>query len=29
VPDDPVLAGLVASAADRAGALWSSHRGLG
>jgi hypothetical protein len=29
VPDDPVLAALVEAAADRAGTLWSSHRGLG
>ncbi|HET8989277.1 MAG TPA: hypothetical protein VFN43_12235 [Humibacillus sp.] len=29
VPDNPVLAALVASAADRAGELWSSHLGLG
>ncbi len=28
VPDDPVLAALVAAAADRAGAIWSAHRGL-
>ena len=28
VPDDPALAGLVARAALRAGALWSAHRGL-
>ena len=28
VPDDPELAALVAAAADRAGTLWSQHRGL-
>jgi hypothetical protein len=28
VPDDPVLADLVARAASRAGAMWSAHRGL-
>ena len=28
VPDDPELAALVASAADRAGELWAGHRGL-
>lgn len=28
VPDDPALAALVARAADRAGVLWSGHRGL-
>jgi len=27
VPDDPALAALVASAASRAGSLWSAHRG--
>ena len=29
VPDRPELAGLVARAATRAGALWAAHRGLG
>ncbi|MFJ9041762.1 hypothetical protein ACIRF8_34990 [Streptomyces sp. NPDC102406] len=29
VPDEPELAALVADAADRAGALWAAHRGLG
>ena len=29
VPDDPEIRGLVSRAADRAGALWSAHRGLG
>ncbi|MEV6247994.1 hypothetical protein AB0M38_17595 [Streptomyces sp. NPDC051742] len=29
VPDEPELAALVAEAADRAGALWAAHRGLG
>jgi len=29
VPDDPAIAGLIAAAADRAGVLWSAHRGLG
>ncbi|MFF4487491.1 hypothetical protein ACFY0F_13515 [Streptomyces sp. NPDC001544] len=29
VPDKPELAALVAEAADRAGALWAAHRGLG
>ncbi|WFE37820.1 hypothetical protein [Micromonospora sp. WMMD998] len=29
VPDRPELAALVATAADRAGALWAAHRGLG
>lgn len=29
VPDTPHLASLVDEAADRAAALWSSHRGLG
>ncbi len=28
VPDRPELAALVAEAADRAGQLWSAHRGL-
>ena len=28
VPDEPALADLVAAAADRAGSMWSSHRGL-
>ena len=28
VPDKPELSALVAQAADRAGALWSSHAGL-
>ena len=28
VPDDPELAALVASAADRAGQIWRAHRGL-
>ena len=28
VPDRPELADLVAAAADRAGSLWSAHRGL-
>jgi hypothetical protein len=28
VPDDPELAALVAEAADRAGTLWSQHRGV-
>ena len=29
VPDRQELAALVAEAAERAGALWSAHRGLG
>ena len=29
VPDDPEIRSLVARAADRAGSLWSAHRGLG
>ncbi|MFB9235749.1 hypothetical protein ACFFWC_09360 [Plantactinospora siamensis] len=29
VPDRPELRALVAAAADRAGALWAAHRGLG
>ncbi|MBC2868848.1 hypothetical protein [Streptomyces mexicanus] len=29
VPDRPELAALVSGAADRAGALWAAHRGLG
>lgn len=29
VPDRPELAALVADAANRAGMLWSTHRGLG
>ena len=29
VPDTPALHALVAAAADRAGAMWSAHRGLG
>jgi len=29
VPDRPELASLVSEAADRAGQLWSAHRGLG
>jgi hypothetical protein len=29
VPDRQELAALVAAAADRAGQLWSQHRGLG
>jgi hypothetical protein len=29
VPDRPELAALVAEAANRAGTLWSAHRGLG
>ena len=29
VPDRPELAALVAEAADRAGELWTAHRGLG
>src|SRR3712207_9226827 len=29
VPDRPELAALVSDAADRAGELWSAHRGLG
>ncbi|MFE1755420.1 hypothetical protein [Streptomyces anandii] len=29
VPDRPELSALVAKAADRAGALWAAHRGLG
>jgi hypothetical protein len=29
VPDRPELTALVADAADRAGELWGSHRGLG
>ena len=28
VPDRPELAALVSEAADRAGQLWSAHRGL-
>jgi hypothetical protein len=28
VPDDPVLAALIAEAATRAGSLWAAHRGL-
>jgi hypothetical protein len=28
VPDRPELAALVTAAADRAGSLWASHRGL-
>ena len=28
VPDRPELAALIARAADRAGGLWSAHRGL-
>ena len=28
VPERPELAALIAAAADRAGALWSSHRGI-
>lgn len=28
VPDRPELAALVAAAADRAGSLWTAHRGL-
>ncbi len=28
VPDRPELAALVAAAADRAGRLWTGHRGL-
>ncbi|WP_324790372.1 hypothetical protein [Streptomyces sp. H51] len=29
VPDEPEPAALAADAADRAGALWAAHRGLG
>jgi hypothetical protein len=29
VPDRPELASLIAEAANRAGELWSAHRGLG
>ncbi len=29
VPDRPELAALIAAAADRAGSLWTAHRGLG
>ena len=29
VPDRPELAALVSEAANRAGALWAAHRGLG
>ena len=29
VPDRPELASLAATAANRAGELWSTHRGLG
>jgi hypothetical protein len=29
VPDDPEIRRLVSRAADRAGALWAGHRGLG
>lgn len=29
VPDRPELTALVATAASRAGAMWSGHRGLG
>jgi hypothetical protein len=29
VPDRPELAALVAEAAERAGQLWTAHRGLG
>src|SRR5436305_13015194 len=29
VPDEPELAALVSQAADRAGELWTAHRGLG
>jgi hypothetical protein len=29
VPDRPELTALVEAAADRAGALWSAHRGFG
>jgi hypothetical protein len=28
VPDKPELTALIAHAADRAGSLWASHRGL-
>ena len=28
IPDDPVLAALIAEAATRAGSLWAAHRGL-
>ena len=28
VPDDPLLAALIAEAATRAGSLWAAHRGL-
>ena len=29
VPDEPELAALIAEAANRAGAMWSDHQGLG
>ncbi|GGY50556.1 hypothetical protein [Streptomyces omiyaensis] len=29
VPDRPEIAALVSEAADRAGTLWTAHRGLG
>ncbi|MEU9362059.1 hypothetical protein AB0D35_28715 [Streptomyces sp. NPDC048301] len=29
VPEKPELASLISDAADRAGALWAAHRGLG
>ncbi|MBW8482326.1 hypothetical protein [Actinomadura parmotrematis] len=29
VPDEPEPASLIADAADRAGSLWTAHRGLG
>lgn len=29
VPERPELAALIAAAADRAGAMWGAHRGLG